>query len=47
MLLPQFTEKGRLGKVDMIQFGLLMKITKPMMDIGDPEHVEDQAEGAV
>lgn len=47
MLLPQFPEKGRLGKVDMIQFVLLMNITKPMMNIGDPEHAENQAERAV
>lgn len=47
MLLLQFPEKGRLGKVDVIQFGLLMKITKPMMNIEDPEHAENQAERAV
>lgn len=40
MLLP-VSEKGRVGKIDIIDFGLLMEITKSMMNVGDLNHAEN------
>lgn len=45
ILLPLFLERGRIGKVATIDFGLLMKIIK--MNRKNLNHAENQVEVAI